>query len=438
MIELKHIKPMPKYIQKTIIKRCKEDIKMYCFKRAFYAYLTKFNGELAKVTVAVRYKNKKWYCKQVAIHGIHNDTCFVKDMEFYMISGYVVGWYEQGLQNYRKCYESENWCFAPDKYYDPDATIINPEFALKFKEFKYSCADKYRYCDLMKYLRIYEKYPQAEYLMKLNLNCYATSKTILQRIAKDKKFRTWLIQNASRISFGNYYISSIMRAYKENIDIEKAHNFEIFLKSINRYEQYKQIKELFKDDMETFYEYLKKQNTYYNVYFDYLKACKGLGLDMTQDKNRMPHDFNFWHDTRIAEYQSKIREIDAKRKKEFNDKFKSVSNKYLSLQRNLKDKFVTLIARTPKDLITEGEKLHHCVGRMGYDEKFANEETLIFFVRLKDKQNSPLVTLEYSLEKHKILQCYAIRNTKPSEEIMTDIIKQWLPYANRKIRQIAI
>ena len=85
MIELKHIKPMPKYIQKTIIKRCKEDIKMYCFKRAFYAYLTKFNGELAKVTVAVRYKNKKWYCKQVAIHGIHNDTCFVKDMEFYMI-----------------------------------------------------------------------------------------------------------------------------------------------------------------------------------------------------------------------------------------------------------------------------------------------------------------------------------------------------------------
>ena len=32
------------------------------------------------------------------MHGIHNDKCFVKDIEFYLTVGYVVGWYEQGLQ----------------------------------------------------------------------------------------------------------------------------------------------------------------------------------------------------------------------------------------------------------------------------------------------------------------------------------------------------
>ena len=439
MIELKHIKPIPKYIQKQIIKKCKLDIKRCCFKRGFYAYLTKYNGELAKVTVAVRYKNKKWYCKQVAIHGIHNDTCFVKDMEFYMISGYVVGWYEQGLQNYRKCYETENWCFAPDKYYDPIATIINPEFALKFKEFKYSCADRYKYCDLMKFLRLYEKYPQAEYLMKLNLDYYATSKMILKQIDKDKKFRTWLIQNQAEIFMKGYYVSTILKAYKEKKSLEFVQQFEIFNKTFMHSDKYQAIKEVFNGDIERFFLYLKSQKTNdYYPYFDYLTACKFLEIDMTKDKNLIPHDFKKWHDIRIDEYHSKQAEEDEKKRKELYEQFAQVANKYLILQRNLKDKYITLIAKSPVELVNEGEKLHHCVGRMGYDQKFAREETLIFFIRLKDEQKTPLVTVEYSIKKHKVLQCYADHDSKPCEEIENYVYKTWLPYANRKIRQIAI
>ena len=82
--------------------------------------------------------------------------------------------------------------------------------------------------------------------------------------------------------------------------------------------------------------------------------------------------------------------------------------------------------------------MHHCVGKMNYDQKFAREETLIFFIRNRLSPNTPFVTLEYSLANHKILQCYGEHDSKPSEDILTYVNKKWLPYANRKLKQIAI
>ena len=116
--------------------------------------------------------------------------------------------------------------------------------------------------------------------------------------------------------------------------------------------------------------------------------------------------------------------------------FSIVANKYKALQRQLKDAYITLIAKSPTDLVKEGDFLHHCVGRMNYDQKFAREESLIFFIRTKEQPTIPLVTLEYSPKTHKILQCYADHDSKPSDEILDYVNNKWLPYANRKIKQI--
>lgn len=72
-------------------------------------------------------------------------------------------------------------------------------------------------------------------------------------------------------------------------------------------------------------------------------------------------------------------------------KFASVAEKYLPMQHNKRSGFVAIIARSPADLKVEGELLHHCVGGMGYEQKFIREETLIFFIRAKDTQDTPLV-----------------------------------------------
>ena len=77
------------------------------------------------------------------------------------------------------------------------------------------------------------------------------------------------------------------------------------------------------------------------------------------------------------------------------------------------------------------------MGRMNYDQRFIREESLIFFLRKKEQPDTPLVTLEYSLRNHKVLQCYGEPDHKPSEDILHYVNKVWLPYANRTIKQIA-
>lgn len=200
----------------------------------------------------------------------------------------------------------------------------------------------------------------------------------------------------------------------------------------------KPICELFKGtERERFFDYIAKQNTNANTYLDYLKACQNLGLDMTEDKNLFPHDFKRWHDIRIDQYATKKAIEDEEKRKELYIQFAAVAEKCLSLQHAKRSAFIFIIAHSPADLIREGEMLHHCVGRMGYDQKFVREETLIFFIRNKQEPDTPFVTVEYSLKNRKILQCYGEHDHKPSEDVLHYVNKVWLPYANKQIRQIA-
>ena len=73
---------------------------------------------------------------------------------------------------------------------------------------------------------------------------------------------------------------------------------------------------------------------------------------------------------------------------------------------------------------------------MNYDQKMIREDSLIFFVRLKAQPDTPLVTVEYSLHTHKILQCYSEHDHKPSDDILHYVNKVWLPYANKHLKQI--
>ena len=88
---IEKIKPIPKYIVEKIRKRDAIRYPEPHGNTRFYSYLTKNDGELVKVTVAVRHRYKNWHYKQVAVHGVHSDRCFVKDMCFTYIGGYSVG-----------------------------------------------------------------------------------------------------------------------------------------------------------------------------------------------------------------------------------------------------------------------------------------------------------------------------------------------------------
>lgn len=436
-MKIEKIKPIPKYMLGLIKKIDKHYIKdQYGYTR-YYAYLTKNDGELTKVTVACKNRGKNWYCKQVAMHGIHSDICFVKDFECFMICGYIVGWYDEGLTRYRKWWETGKWCEAYDKYFNVYAPVINKDYALKFPEYKYSAIDKYKYVDIFKYLRLYEQYPQAELLVKFGLSNLATLKTVLSLLSKNKAFRCWVIQNKAQLSNKYYYAETVITAFKLNKPLDEAQKYLSWKKKLSHDKDYKPIRELFKGKLlERFFYYIKKQSASERSYLDYLKACNYLKLDMTEDINRFPHDFYRWHDIRIDEYTTAKAIADEKERKKLYKAFAKVSEKYLSMQRNLNDAYICMIAKSPAELIKEGDILHHCVGRMGYDQKMVREESLIFFIRKVTEPDKPFVTIEYSLSKKKVLQCYGDHNHRPDDKVMNFVDRFWLPFANKQLNKI--
>lgn len=436
-MKIEKIKPIPKYMIAKIKKLDKETNSKPNGQTRFYAYLTTNDKELVKVTVAVRHKYSKWYCKQCAIHGVHSEDCFVKDMVYSYVGGYIVGWYSEGLTKHQKWYEGDKWETELDKYCDPYAPVVNQEYIAKFPEYKYSAYDIYDGVDILQYLRIYEKYPQTEYLVKLGLSKYAKSKQILRKVEKDKGFRKFLAVNRAELNKDFYYISAILKAYKNGKSLKEAQAYESAKKELQKQSGYTNIQELFSGDYEKYFAYIGKQQISNNLYRDYLNACNYLGLDMSEEKNRFPHDFKKWHDIRIDEYATTKALKDEEERKELYAKFSAIAEKYMPLQEEKKSVYIAVIPQSPADLIREGDVLNHCVGRMGYEQKFVREETLIFFIRSKELPDKPFVTIEYSLKNKKVLQCYAYHNQTPDKAVMQYVNKVWLPYANRALKKIS-
>ena len=429
-MKIEKIKPIPKNIIAEIKKR---ETKIDGHTR-YYSYLTTNDRELVQVTVAVKHKGNTLYYKQCAVHGLRSDECFVKDMCFTYMGGYQVGWYAEGLTTYSKWYEDGIWGTTDDKYFNVFAPVLNIDFLARYDQYKYSAYDLYSGCDILQYLRLYEEYPQTEYLVKFGLSSYVKNKQLLKKIGKDKSFQKWLFKNHTMLYGSFYYVSTIIKAYKENKPLNEVQAYEEKVKKINADKSLKPIRELFGKDISKYIDYIETQGISHRLYLDYLIACNYLGLDMSEEKNCLPHDFKHWHDVRIDEYNTAKALKDAEEKKALYDKFSKVAEKYSKLC-NENGAYMVIIAKSPKELIKEGEKLNHCVGRMNYDQKFIREESLIFFVRAKENPTEPFVTVEYSVKSKKVLQCYAKGNSKPDAEVTTYINSQWLPYANKLLKQ---
>ncbi len=435
MIKSKYIKPIPKHILKLIKQADDNANKTLLGRTRFYAYLAIYNKELVKVTVAVKNYYKQWLYKQVAVHGIHSDICYIKDIVFYTICGYVVGWFEQGVGRYPKWFENPEWGWQEDRLFDPQAPIVNHELIDKLPEYKYSAHKLYDGVDILQYLRHYEKYPVTEYMLKLGLNSFVLSKQILEKATKDKSFRKWLANNREELKSRYYYVLTIISAYNKKLDLRYLQAYTNAKKNIKDYKRKAFVEEKF-GNLENFYHYIAKHDTTISTYDDYIDACEYLKLNIQEEKHCMPHDFNKWHDIRTDERDTQQALKDAKERKKFYAKFALVAEKYTELQHDKQPNYICIIAKTPYELIVEGKKLHHCVGGLNYCQKFNREETLIFFIRCKETPDIPLATLEYSPTKHSIIQCHANKNLAPSLDVMTYVKDIWLPYANRQIKQI--
>ena len=294
---------------------------------------------------------------------------------------------------------------------------------------------KYKYCgyqhgNLFEYLRAYEENPQIEFFGKIGMK---PSKSLVAKCKKDKGFAHFLWQNKD-----DYFTpKALIYAYDNHIDCKTAQ--EIVSEKASSIHYAKHFEDIFcgkQVDKVKVYRYCNKNNIQPWTYRDYLRAIDYLGLDFNDSKNLFPNDFRRMHDLRTNQYASQKAADNKKLQAKLNKDFHQKNMEYKVLEYS-KDAYCILIPSFIKDLKNEGSKLHHCVGQMGYDNKVAKGESIIAFVRNIDSREKPFVTVEYSIKKGKVIQCYGDHDSNPEKEVK-DFVRGWEEFVHKKLKTKAV
>lgn len=327
-----------------------------------------------------------------------------------------------------KTFATGNWYGYTSYYFSSDdfnvwytdkimglfSPIINTEKLFEIEKYKY-CG--YSYGDIIKYLELYEKYPEVEYFGKLEI---MPSVSLIRKAKKDKQFIKFLVENKDKVRGYGPKIS--IYAYEHHMSFENAESYLSLKKHAEDYTKFDGIKE-FEIDRIKLYQWIKENNISCMLYRDYWNACIYLGLDMTDTKNLKPREFMRMHDMRIDQAAAEKVKEDKRKKRKLHEDFRKAAEQLKKFEVD-GEKYSVLIPDEVGDLVKEGNKLHHCVGKMGYDKKMADGKSFIAFIRLTESKDTPYVTVEYLLKENKIAQCYADHDSRPSEEVI-DFVNKW-------------
>lgn len=118
---------------------------------------------------------------------------------------------------------------------------------------------------------------------------------------------------------------------------------------------------------------------------DYIVNCKKLGYDITDKRVKYPREFRKMHD-RVAD------EVVNRGSKCQIAAFSRLYSEYTELYGYEDNEYIVRLPERPDDLIREGREMHHCVGT--YIDRYADEESIILFIRKKSAPDIPFITAE--------------------------------------------
>ena len=388
------------------------------------------NGEAIRRTFAYKTPKGKGQLVTEVMRETVTGLCITKNCYYNTYNGYVAVYSRTKPRStwYSYCTfdedDFEKWYTEAKPFGMSVVAELGKEIALSVYP---RCG--YQECcgDLMEYLKAYVKDPAVEYFGKLGIE----PKPSYVKAAKNKQFVRFLIDNAEQVKARN--AECVLYAFRHNKSFQESAN--ILCKQRNALQYTLEIHELKGTGINRVkvYEYLRDNGVSTMNYDDYLKAIKGLGMDLTDTKNLFPNDFQRMHDDRIAEYASYKAKAKDEEMKKFDEKFNAKIQEYKELQ-EIGDNFQIIIPEHISDLVYEGEMLDHCVGRMGYDQKVIDGLSIIAFVRINEHPEVPFVTVEYKLDKHFVSQCYAIHDTKPSKEVL-DYVAIWEQKVTKNLKE---
>ncbi|MCM1172102.1 MAG: PcfJ domain-containing protein [Clostridium sp.] len=169
-------------------------------------------------------------------------------------------------------------------------------------------------------------------------------------------------------------------------------------------------------------------------YSDYLKMRSDMGYDMT--KNLYPKSLKQAHDEMVDE---KIKREDEWFINNKNKEYPKIATKYKNLKKRYEltiGDFIFVVPQNAGDIISEGRKLHHCVGRDTYLSRHNKGTSHIIFMRDKKKPDKPFVTIE--INSKEILQWYGEHDNKPQDKKVHAAVAEYEKRCCNKKEKIAV
>jgi len=306
------------------------------------------------------------------------------------------------------------WYWGPPEktlYSSWDSTILLNIDVIADTDLRYSCADelsdRYTVHKILKWLNLYVRHNNAEYLIKGGFDRIAD--LLMNGQLKLNKIH-WKENNLLKMlgcrktdihSFAEYDTNEIelyRNIIKEEPNIQNASGFISSLSKLGIFA----VNEIH-DAGVKYRQILKYGKNHQRVMLwkDYLDNCKRLPEGIEE---LMPAHLEQAHDRaveKVAYYTNKAEaEMIAKRAKTLKPLLMNTQN------------LVMLAPETGEEIISEGKILKHCVG--GYVNRHARGDTVILFIRHKASPSIPYFTIEVNPKSLTIVQCHGYKNERES------------------------
>lgn len=358
-------------------------------------------------------------------------------------------------------------------YQSPKGFLYEPSLAnIKKSAFKYCAIDrflsKYPKSDIHGYFKAYRRYPQLEYLVKMQLwklaepltaNFYQTNDMDMaaarpeDMLGIQKKDIPYLVEQEGNITILNicrlqkqtghqfekiyrewlYEILSVgyssHRIYEQLLQIAEHMSIKRVINQLAKYVGYKS-----PDDLKENY---RKILGYHHLheragkYLDYLQMRIELGYDLNNNVYSKPRDLD-------AAHQEMVMQSDAKKIKE---KSMTADEKYTQIPKLIKqlskvymykdEKYQIVIPKSASDIIEEGHVLHHCVGGDNYLRAHNRQTSTILFLRHSKNPDIRFVTIE--IKKDHIVQWYGAYDKKPEETEIAKWLRTYREIVNKRL-----
>lgn len=303
--------------------------------------------------------------------------------------------------------------------------------------------------DAFRYIELYQKHPQLEYIMKMGLwniiaeglQCHSfrnifnwKGKTPEDLFGIPIGKGDMLALSALAVDMDTFKLAlylkknsrfSLVDLAQKRKELEQLSNFD----TCERFDTLKGYGVCAEETLKYILRQQQKKTRYQSIrgvfidWMDYLKDCNELGLSLEDTAVLKPHNLQQAHQNIIAQLKIKAdEELDKQMAK-----LKEERKQYNFTAGG----FLAKVAESSLELIAEGKVLHHCVGT--YADRHAKGKCTIILIRKQEEPNVPFYTMELTPAKQ-IAQVRGDHNCGMMQEVeaFVESYKKYLAEVGKK------